>query len=135
MDNRTSLVEAARNFADAHPTHNPDEWMADFADLQTMTLLKFLTDIRFALGDDGKRMQDEFVEYCKEIKAERDRLREWVNGLEFASWDYDAEPVVLVRNPKTYSIITGNAVTVSRLPTAVDAINEYLDSKAAIGKE
>lgn len=40
------------------------------------TLLRLLTDIRFALGDDGKRMQDEFVEYCKALKAERDMLRQ-----------------------------------------------------------
>jgi hypothetical protein len=38
-------------------------------------LINLLTDIRQALGDDGKRMQDEFVEYCKGIGAELERLR------------------------------------------------------------
>lgn len=35
-----------------------------------------LVDIRYAVGDDGKRMQAELVEYIKGIVAERDRLRE-----------------------------------------------------------
>jgi hypothetical protein len=28
-----------------------------------------LSRIRFALGDNGKRMQDELIEYCKELAA------------------------------------------------------------------
>lgn len=42
-------------------------------------LLKLLVDLRFALGDNGQRMQDELVEYAKLIKAkadEADALRE-----------------------------------------------------------
>jgi len=40
-------------------------------------LLLLLADIRSALGDpEGKMMQKDFVEYCKEVVAERDRLRE-----------------------------------------------------------
>lgn len=36
--------------------------------------MRWLTDCRFAVGDDGKRMLPEFVEYLKEIKRQRDEL-------------------------------------------------------------
>jgi hypothetical protein len=38
-----------------------------------MTLIKTLVDIRFACGDDGKRMQGELVEFIAELarKAEQ----------------------------------------------------------------
>lgn len=38
-------------------------------------LLRLLVDIRFAAGDDGKRMQDELVEHIKELKKDADRWR------------------------------------------------------------
>jgi len=37
--------------------------------------IKCLVDIRWAVGDNGVRMQDELVEYIREIVAERDKLR------------------------------------------------------------
>jgi hypothetical protein len=42
-------------------------------DGQEMTLIKTLVDIRFACGDDGKRMQGELVEFIAELarKAEQ----------------------------------------------------------------
>jgi hypothetical protein len=30
-----------------------------------------LSRVRFALGDNGKRMQDELIEYCKELAARK----------------------------------------------------------------
>ena len=41
-------------------------------DADVSSLLMLLADIRFAIGDNGKRMQDELVAYCKEI-AEKAR--------------------------------------------------------------
>lgn len=35
-------------------------------------LLRLLTDLRFALGDNGRRMQPELVEYAKELKRKAD---------------------------------------------------------------
>lgn len=37
--------------------------------------LRLVTDIRFALGDDGKRMQPELIEWCKELRRDADRYR------------------------------------------------------------
>jgi hypothetical protein len=36
--------------------------------------LSYLADCRFAVGDDGKRMLPEFVEYLKALKQQRDEL-------------------------------------------------------------
>ena len=48
--------------------------------LQTaLSCIDLVSRIRFALGDDGARMQDELVDYCRELRAkvdERDRYRE-----------------------------------------------------------
>lgn len=33
------------------------------------SLLDLLSRIRFALGDNGKRMQSELIEYCAELRA------------------------------------------------------------------
>lgn len=55
--------------------------------------IKCLVDIRYAVGDNGLRMQDELVEYIKGIVAERDKLRQvakdnmdWFESLKI---DYD----------------------------------------------
>jgi len=44
-------------------------------------LLKLLVDIRFAPGDDGKRMSDELVEYCRELRKDVERYR-WLRDPE-----------------------------------------------------
>jgi hypothetical protein len=38
-------------------------------------LLKILTDIRFACGDNGLRMQDELIEYIRQLKIDADRYK------------------------------------------------------------
>lgn len=42
----------------------------------TTSELRLVCDLRFALGDDGKRMQDELVQYAKDLKAAHDRMVE-----------------------------------------------------------
>ena len=37
--------------------------------------LKLIADIRFALGDDGKRMSDELVEYCRDLRRDEERYQ------------------------------------------------------------
>ena len=52
---------------------------------EEMACIKLLAEIRFACGDDGKRMQDELVQYIAELyrKAERvEHLQDRVNYLE-----------------------------------------------------
>lgn len=51
------------------PEQQRDELAADNA-----AMLRLISDIRFALGDNGKRMQPELVEYAKEIVKQRDDL-------------------------------------------------------------
>lgn len=50
---------------------------AEFAQTENTRLCLLLADIRSALGDpEGKMMQEDFVQHCKEVVGERDRLRE-----------------------------------------------------------
>lgn len=47
-----------------------------------MRLLNLLAEIRAAVGDpEGRLMQDELVEHCRALRAERDALR---NALELS---------------------------------------------------
>lgn len=39
------------------------------------SLLRLVCDIRFAVGDNGKRMQPELIEYLKQMRADADRYR------------------------------------------------------------
>lgn len=45
----------------------------DASEKHAQSLLALLIDIRYALGDNGKRMQDELVEYARHIAALADR--------------------------------------------------------------
>lgn len=36
-------------------------------------LIRLLADLRYALGDDGKRMQDELVQFARELRADAER--------------------------------------------------------------
>ena len=45
------------------------------AEREEISLLNLLVDLRFALGDNGKRMQPELVEYAKQIAADAARYR------------------------------------------------------------
>ena len=42
---------------------------------ENASLLRLVSDIRVALGDNGKRMQPELVEYCKELRKNAERWR------------------------------------------------------------
>lgn len=44
----------------------------------TSALVHLLTDIRFASGDCGRRMQDELVEYIRELRRDADRM-DWIS--------------------------------------------------------
>lgn len=46
---------------------------------ENASLLRLLADIRFALGDNGRRMQPELVEWCKELRADAERYR-WLRA-------------------------------------------------------
>ena len=48
--------------------------------------IKLVTDMRFALGDNGKRMQPELIEYCRQLVADRAEL---VKALKDAMMDCD----------------------------------------------
>ena len=98
--------------------------------------LKVLTDIRWALGDNGKRMQSELVEYARQIKNDADevfRLRERVRELEAAMADAArfrwlgevALGVDMVADPDNlvqvwHETLSGHATTGRTLREAVD---------------
>lgn len=46
---------------------------------QNAALLAMVADLRIALGDDGKRMQPELVEYARELRANAARY-EWLRS-------------------------------------------------------
>lgn len=51
------------------------------------SLLRYLTELRFALGDDGKRMQDELLEYCRELRRNKDAIQAALgNGADEDAW-------------------------------------------------
>jgi hypothetical protein len=65
--------------------------------------LKVLTDIRWALGDNGKRMQSELVEYARQIKKDADevfRLRERVRDLEAGKLDPNGQDPIPLGKPR-----------------------------------
>ena len=54
----------------------------------TWSLLSYLADLRFALGDDGRRMQDELVEYCRDLRSAKDAIQAALgNGADESSWE------------------------------------------------
>lgn len=40
-----------------------------------MSMLKMVVDLRFALGDEGKRMQDELVQHASELRRDAEAYR------------------------------------------------------------
>jgi hypothetical protein len=63
---------------------------------ENTSLIKLVADIRFALGDNGKRMQPELIEYCKELvksKTEGDRIKQEVQRLAVESKEDFSENV------------------------------------------
>ena len=54
----------------------------------TWSLLSYLADLRFALGDDGRRMQDELLEYCRDLRRAKDVVQAALgNGADEAAWE------------------------------------------------
>lgn len=88
---RLGLVERRTATATANMYRRTDEgqraWMAavgQFRGEEESRLLAFLADIRHALGDDGRRMQPEFLDYCRGLRTqlaaaekERDEAKAW----------------------------------------------------------
>lgn len=54
----------------------------------TWSLLSYLADLRFALGDDGRRMQDELLEYCRDLRRSKGTIQAALgNGADEAAWE------------------------------------------------
>lgn len=54
----------------------------------TWSLLSYLADLRFALGDDGRRMQDELLNYCCDFRRAKDAIQAALgNGADEAAWE------------------------------------------------
>lgn len=91
-----NLAEAERLNAQSNPGALESERAANAAltdEIQRLrestesAQLACLADIRWAVGDNGTRMQGELVEYIKEIVAERDALRARIDGAPIAIMD------------------------------------------------
>lgn len=85
-ESKQSFIEAVRKVLG----DDPDDRVAaiEARARKADPALRLVADIRFALGDDGKRMQDELVEYCKEMRrdAERYRYAVSIGGNECMNW-------------------------------------------------
>jgi hypothetical protein len=141
MSERDRVIEEARQFwiyesSRIGPDWDTAEIMYEFSNRENTRLITLLTDIRFALGDDGKRMQDEFVEYCKGIGAELDRLRGlelFVNGLFMAGW-HDPVDCYLNEAEDDGFVITASGDNLLAFGnTPAQAIYAYLDKQADNG--
>jgi hypothetical protein len=66
--------------------------MADQQNAQGALLL--VADLRFALGDNGLRMQPELIEYAKELHKDALRYRKW--RADYTAPDADAEPTPMM---------------------------------------
>lgn len=63
-------------------------------DESTAGLLRLVCDVRFALGDDGKRMQDELIELCAALRKDAERYR-WLRAQH-----WNKSPLCVVCDPK-----------------------------------
>jgi hypothetical protein len=79
---------------------------------QTASLLRLITDIRFALKDNGTRMQKDLIAYCKELVSEKPNV-EWPNGYDetmgkaIEKWGVDSQWHVAVGECGEFVALTG----------------------------
>lgn len=59
---------------------------------ETAGLLRLVTDMRFALGDDGKRMQDDLLAFCVEMRKDAERYRWMKRNPAWLGWEHDFRP-------------------------------------------
>lgn len=103
------------------------EFAVEHANRENTYILLLLADIRSALGDpEGKMMQEDFVKHCKEVVAERDRLRERVNGLDFADWKGGA---IKNRGEYGFALYDLGGCIVEHYKTPLEALTAYLKGK------
>lgn len=108
-------------------------------DVPSAGLLKLVCDIRFAVGDNGKRMQPELVEYLKQMRADADAFRASAQQGEPVAWCaltpsgqiayFDGKPMVMP-GP------VGNEchpVPMFTRPTAPADLHAFLDAAAGEG--
>lgn len=88
---------------------------------QSDTLLRLLCDLRFALGDNGARMQHDLVEYARGMRADAERWREFRTFVVGKS-----TPGFLNGKPAAYMVLP--AITVPRVGMTLD---ESIDAARA----
>ena len=90
------------------------------ADEQESRLCLLLADIRSALGDpEGKMMQEDFVQHCKEVV-------EWLNKLDFADWKGGA---IKNRGEYGFALYDLGGCIVEHYKTPLEALTAYLKGK------
>jgi len=115
-DLRNSVEVTADLFADFHLTQSSEIK----ADEQESRLCLLLADIRSALGDpEGKMMQEDFVQHCKEVV-------EWLNKLDFADWKGGA---IKNRGEYGFALYDLGGCIVEHYKTPLEALTAYLKGK------
>ena len=93
---------------------------AEFAQTENTRLCLLLADIRSALGDpEGKMMQEDFVQHCKEVV-------EWLNKLDFADWKGGA---IKNRGEYGFALYDLGGCIVEHYKTPLEALTAYLKGK------
>lgn len=88
------------------------------ARIEATGALSLLARIREAVGDDGKRMQDELIEYLRQMRADAERYR-WLRDVTCGL--PDDMPVVAARTPDDVVCLVGQELD--------DAIDRARDEK------
>lgn len=94
----------------------------DAAQKDTASLLRLVVDLRYALGDDGRRMQPELVEYAKQIRTDLAAARadaERYRWLRAQHWD--EAPLAVVAHAKQAVKPGHDCPSLERLDAAIDS--------------
>jgi len=95
-------------------------WGDYYAKRENARLCLLLADIRSALGDpEGKMMQEDFVQHCKEVV-------EWLNKLDFADWKGGA---IKNRGEYGFALYDLGGCIVEHYKTPLEALTAYLKGK------
>jgi len=80
-------LEARARVAAAEMAHDA-KLALDEAEGDATSLLFLLAQIREAVGDNGKRMQDELLEYCRDLRRAKDVIQAALgNGADESAWE------------------------------------------------
>jgi hypothetical protein len=95
--------------------HDVNEDLFDAKECK-MSILSFLADLRFALGDDGRRMQGELIDYAKKITRDAKRYR-WLRDTQNTETRQDDD---LLINGTVHDVFVSTGNGCAEAPHAIE---------------